>query len=65
LHVGPPVWLPLARREEITTAPKLPLISERCRVRAAPGFFSSCSSVVALRIWFWDEVASVGGSGAG
>jgi len=44
LRVGPPVWLPLARREEITAAPHLHLISERCKVRAASGFLSSCSS---------------------
>jgi hypothetical protein len=28
----PPDWLPLARSEEITAAPLLPLDSERCRV---------------------------------
>ena len=32
LQLGPPVWLPLARREEVTAVPHVPLISE-----AAPG----------------------------
>ena len=34
LRLGPPVWLPLARREEITAVPRSP---KWCRVRAEPG----------------------------
>lgn len=44
LRVGPPVWLPLACREGIAAGPALSLISERCRVRAEPGFFVRTSA---------------------